>query len=85
MPKHFTPEALRLGAKQRALTVVRHRRLSRTRGMHQRGRDILARQLKGLAKAERRAAHEDFNPAPYRYDTTNYPTPHPTLCLRFAA
>lgn len=60
------------------------RRRTRSKGLHQRGRDIFARHLKALPKQERHAAHDAFDIRPHRYDTTNYSVTHPALCLRFA-
>ena len=63
---------------------ARMRRRSRSKGLHQRGRDIFAWHLKALPKHARRAAHDAFDVAPHRYDTTNYSVPHQAVCLRFA-
>lgn len=59
-------------------------RAKRTRGMHQRGRDLLARRLRALPHSERAAAHAAWDVAPHRYDTTNYPQTRADICLRFA-
>lgn len=67
----------------RSRQAARARRATRSRGLHQAGRDIFAKYLRLLPHAARAAAHDAFDIAPYRYDTTVKADTTSGLCLRF--
>lgn len=62
---------------------ARVRRAARSRGMHQAGRDLFAEYLRLFPHAARGAAHEAFDVAPYRYNTTVKADAVAVLCVRF--